>query len=160
MAKKKIIRITESDIARMVKRGVKRAIRESVETEVDAKWADFINLIIPQLRKKFKSFGMSDWNGEWGDDGYVVDREYEIYKDDLDLGKYSNIFKDVAVFCQAEGGAWETYSSPGDYYNPPESSGTGEVTVRITRIEVSIGDEWIEDAIDTDIVVDTYGIDW
>lgn len=159
MAKRKIIRLTESDIVGMVKRSVKKAIRETLEANGNEQWDGLIKLLLPQVREKLNNVDFSkgrDWDE---DDSFEVNDELEFYGDELDLGKYSDILEDVTVRCKASGGAVQTYYRSADYYNPEESSGSGEVKVIMVGIDLYKRDG-TEDTIDTNILVGTYDLSW
>ena len=159
MAKRKIIRLTESDIVGMVKRSVKKAIRETLEANGDEQWDGLIKLLLPQVKEKLDNVDFSEGRDWDEDNSFGVDDELEFYGDELDLGKYSDILEDVTVRCEAYGGAAQTYYRSADYYNPEESSGSGEVKVTMVGIDLYKRDG-TEDTIDTNILVGTYDLSW
>lgn len=159
MAKRKIIRLTESDIVGMVKRSVKKAIRETLEANGDEQWDGLIKLLLPQVKEKLDNVDFSEGRDWDEDDSFEVNDELEFYGDELDLGKYSDILEDVTVRCEAYGGAAQTYYRSADYYNPEESSGSGEVKVTMVGIDLYKRDG-TEDTIDTNILVGTYDLSW
>lgn len=159
MTKRKIIRLTESDIVGMVKRSVKKAIRETLEANGDEQWDGLIKLLLPQVREKLDNVDFSEGRDWDEDNSFGVDDELEFYGDELDLGEYSDILEDVTVRCEAYGGAAQTYYRSADYYNPEESSGSGEVKVTMVGIDLYKRDG-TEDTIDTNILVGTYDLSW
>ena len=113
---KKIIKLTEADLHRIVRESVDRIISENyIDDMIESRWRAFNN---SKLKPIFDNLGLKRGGGGFsigGDLGYI---SLKLYKDNVEIRQYDNGKVFVCFGYDDNAGAWGGYTKKYEVKDP------------------------------------------